>query len=133
IVHRDVSPSNVIVTHDGSVKLLDFGIARSSARSRKTGYGGLKGKVPYMSPEQCRGDALDRRTDIFSLGVLMYEVTLCQRLFVGANDFQIMKAIVGRPVLPPRVIDPSYPPALESVVLRALRKQADGRYATVEE
>ena len=72
IVHRDVSPQNIIVTYEGGVKLLDFGIAKASNRLRETRFGTLKGKVPYMSPEQCRGEPLDRRSDIFSLGIMLY-------------------------------------------------------------
>ncbi|HEX4460669.1 MAG TPA: serine/threonine-protein kinase, partial [Polyangia bacterium] len=83
IVHRDVSPQNLIVTYEGSVKLLDFGIAKASNRLRETRVGTLKGKVPYMSPEQCRSEQLDRRSDIYSLGILMWELTLSRRLYRG--------------------------------------------------
>jgi serine/threonine protein kinase len=133
IVHRDVTPTNVIVTYDGHVKLLDFGIARSADRARQTRYGGLKGKFPYMSPEQCRGEPLDRRSDIFSLGVVIYELTLGRRPFGGATDYLLMQEIVSRPAVAPRAIDPSYPPALEALVLRALSKDRAERYPTVAE
>ena len=83
IVHRDVTPQNVIVTYDGAVKLLDFGIAKASNRFGETRFGTLKGKVPYMSPEQCRGEPLDRRSDIFSLGIMLYELTLGKAALSG--------------------------------------------------
>src|SRR5947207_1612886 len=81
IVHRDVSPSNIIVTYDGATKLLDFGVAKTAASTVKTRTGTLKGKISYMSPEQARGAAIDRRSDIFSLGVVLWEMVTIQRLF----------------------------------------------------
>src|SRR5579864_4679625 len=94
IVHRDVTPQNIIVTYDGAVKLLDFGIAKASNRFGETRFGTLKGKVPYMSPEQCRSENLDRRTDVFSLGIMLYELTLGRRLYRAKSEFEVMKKIV---------------------------------------
>jgi tRNA A-37 threonylcarbamoyl transferase component Bud32 len=133
IVHRDVTPQNIIVTYDGAVKLLDFGIAKASNRFGETRFGTLKGKVPYMSPEQCRGEALDRRSDIFSLGIMLYELTLGTRLFKGKSDFELLKQIVEGTVPPPRELDPKYAPELDAIVMRALAKEKDQRYATARE
>jgi serine/threonine protein kinase len=133
IVHRDVTPRNVIVTYEGNVKLLDFGIARAANRSSETRFGTLKGKIPYMSPEQCRGEALDRRTDVFSLGIMLYEITLGRRLFKGASDFEILKKIVEGTVSPPTEVDPAYDPGLEKIVMRSLAKERDQRYQTAAE
>src|SRR6202000_136849 len=89
IVHRDVSPQNVIVTFDGAVKLLDFGIAKAAHRASETKQGTIKGKVRYMSPEQVRSETLDRRADVFALGVMLWELTTGQTLYGGEGDFQI--------------------------------------------
>src|SRR5207253_977384 len=94
LIHRDVSSSNVMISYDGAIKLLDFGIARVTNGANKTQTGTLKGKVPYMSPEQCRGNKLDRRSDLFSLGSLMFEITLGRRPFRGQSDFEVMENIV---------------------------------------
>jgi serine/threonine protein kinase len=133
IVHRDVTPQNVIVTYDGAVKLLDFGIAKASNRINETRSGSFKGKVPYMSPEQCRGEALDRRSDIFSLGILLHEMTLCQRLFRGDTDFQILKQIAEGPITRPRDIDPTYDQRLQSIVMKALERDPARRFQTARE
>jgi len=133
IVHRDVTPQNVIVTWDGAVKLLDFGIAKASNRINETRSGSFKGKVPYMSPEQCRGEPLDRRSDIFSLGILMHEMTLCRRLFRGETDFQILKQIAEGPIPRPRDIDANYDARLEAIVMRALERDPARRFGTARE
>ena len=133
IVHRDVTPQNVIVTYDGAVKLLDFGIAKASNRINETRSGSFKGKVPYMSPEQCRGDALDRRSDIFSLGILLHEMTLCRRLFRGETDFQILKQIAEGPITRPRDVDPGYDARLSAIVMKALERDPARRFQTARE
>src|SRR5688500_17331573 len=94
IVHRDISPSNLLVSYDGGVKIIDFGIAKSSKRETETRAGTLKGKIAYMSPEQCTGEPLDRRSDVFSLGVVLYELTTGQRLFPVDNEYAAMRQIV---------------------------------------
>jgi serine/threonine protein kinase len=133
IVHRDVTPQNVIVTYDGAVKLLDFGIAKASNRFGETRFGTLKGKVPYMSPEQCRGEPLDRRSDIFSLGIMLYELTLGKRLYQGKSDFEVLKQIVEGTVTKPSELDKDYPKPLEEIVMRALEKEKDKRYQTARD
>jgi hypothetical protein len=133
IVHRDVTPQNVIVTYDGAIKLLDFGIAKAAKRINETRSGSFKGKVPYMSPEQCRGDGLDRRSDLFSLGILMHEMTLGRRLFEGDTDFQILKQIAEGPIPRPRDVDGNYDPRLQAIVLKALERDPKQRFQTARE
>lgn len=130
IVHRDVSPSNVLVTYDGDVKVVDFGIAKAAAAQVSTIAGTLKGKIPYMSPEQCRGEAVDRRSDIFSIGTLLWELTTGKRLFAGENEFAILNRVAKADVPPPSSIRPQYPPELEAIVMRALAMRPEDRYMT---
>lgn len=128
IVHRDVSPSNVLVTYDGGVKIVDFGIAKAATAQVNTIAGTLKGKIPYMSPEQCRGEAVDRRSDIFSIGTLLWEMTTGSRLFAGDNEFAILNRVAKGDVPPPTSIRPDYPPELEAIVMRALQADPELRY-----
>src|SRR5439155_10210361 len=117
IIHRDVSPSNVLVSYDGGVKLTDFGIAKAQGRSHETRYGTVRGKFSYMSPEQCQCRPLDRRSDVFAIGILLYELSTCTKLFRAQSDFEIMKQIVERSVPPPSLLRPDYPRDLERIVL----------------
>jgi serine/threonine protein kinase len=137
IVHRDISPSNVLITFDGCIKVCDFGIAKAVASRGKTGAGTergiVRGKIEYMSPEQCRNEPLDRRSDIFAIGILLYELTTGQRLFRGQSDYEILHQIVSADIPPPTSIRPEYPPALERVVMRALHRDAAERQATALE
>jgi serine/threonine protein kinase len=133
IVHRDVSPQNVLVTHDGNVKLLDFGIAKATQKLSETKHGTLKGKIRYMSPEQCQTLELDRRTDIFATGILLWEMTVGRRLFDGMGEFDVMKQIVELDAPRPSMFVDSYPPELEQIVTKALRRSAAERYQTAEE
>lgn len=136
IVHRDVSPSNIVVTYDGAVKVVDFGIARAAQReSAETRSGTLKGKISYMSPEQCRGEELDRRSDIFALGIVLYEVTTTMRLFRKGkdSDFLVMQRIVSGEVPRPRERISDYPEELEQVVMRALAIKPTDRYQTARD
>ena len=128
IVHRDVSPSNIMVGYDGSVKLLDFGIAKAAARSVETQAGIIKGKFAYMAPEQCRGREVDRRSDVFSLGIILYEVTTQHRCFRADSDFDTMHRIVTGDVVRPTRIVQGYPAALEAIVMKALAVDANQRY-----
>lgn len=132
IVHRDVSPSNVLVSYDGAVKLVDFGIARVSSMATQSGQG-LKGKVPYMSPEQCRGERLDRRSDVFSLGIMLWELTVRRRLFAGENDIAVAARICNEDAPRPSQFVPEFPPDLEAIIVKALARERDRRYATAQE
>ena len=134
IVHRDVNPQNVMIGFDGSVKLLDFGVAKAAGRRADTTVaGGLKGKVAYMSPEQCRGKAVDRRTDVFALGILLYELTTGVRLFDGETEVATLNQIVNEPIPPPSGRVPGFPLELEAILLRALSYSPDERFATASE
>jgi serine/threonine-protein kinase len=141
IVHRDISPQNILVTFTGDVKLVDFGIAKAALKSRAEGAPGsakpdegqLRGKFPYMSPEQCRGLALDHRSDIFSLGIVLFELTTGRRLFRGKNEVDTIRRIIEEPYPQPTKIRPGYPPALEPIVMRALSRERDARYGSARE
>jgi serine/threonine protein kinase len=132
IVHRDVTPSNVMVSYTGAVKLTDFGIARAAERTSTTRAGTIKGKAGYMSPEQARGEIIDRRSDVFSLGIMLYEVTTGARAFYAPNDYAVMGKVARGDYLPPRELDPDYPAALERIVKRALAVDPDQRYDSAE-
>jgi len=128
IVHRDVSPSNLMIGYDGSVKLLDFGIAKATSRSVETQSGIIKGKFAYMAPEQCRGREVDRRSDVFSLGIILYEITTQHRCFRADSDFDTMHRIVTGDVVRPTRVVQGYPPALEAIVMKALAVDPVQRY-----
>ena len=128
IVHRDVSPSNIMIGYDGSVKLLDFGIAKATSRSVETQSGIIKGKFAYMAPEQCRGRDVDRRSDVFSLGIILYEISTQHRCFRADSDFDTMHRIVTGDVVRPSRLVQGYPPALEAIVMKALAVDAIQRY-----
>ncbi|MCU0692061.1 MAG: protein kinase, partial [Polyangiaceae bacterium] len=133
LVHRDVSPQNVIVSYQGDVKLIDFGIAKAIGRIAPTQVGSIKGKLGYMSPEQVRGLPVDQRTDIFSVGICLWEFLTLRRLFHGDNDLVVMGQIRNARVAPPRSVVPSVPVDLERIVMRALAKEADERYTSASE
>jgi hypothetical protein len=131
IVHRDVSPTNILVSYEGQTKIVDFGIARIQDELREES-GILPGKAPYMSPEQARGEGADYRSDIFSLGIILWEISLGQRLYRGPAR-EVMKRIMEDKVPPPTAIRRDYPPALELIVMRALEKRPDDRYQSAED
>ncbi len=132
LVHRDVSPSNVLISYDGAVKLCDFGIAEVTATSderKRT----RAGKLAYMSPEQCRGDRLDRRSDVFVLAILLYELTTMSKLFSGASEREIMQRVVEGRVRPPSAVSPGYPRQLERIVMKSLSVDPAARHASALE
>ena len=132
LVHRDVSPQNIIVSFEGEVKLIDFGIAKAAGKGSKTQAGILKGKFGYMSPEQVRGLPIDRRSDIFSCGIVLYELLTGERLFVGESDFSTLEKVRNVEILPPSTYNRKIPDELERIVLKALAKDVDdGRISTL--
>jgi len=133
IVHRDVSPANILVGYDGAVKVADFGIALAAHRAEQTQSGVLKGKVAYMSPEQCNCDPVDRRSDVFSLGIVLYELVTVRPCFAGDNDFMTMSAIVGGKLEKPSVFRKDLPFELEHIILKALAKNPADRYQSADE
>jgi eukaryotic-like serine/threonine-protein kinase len=132
LVHRDVSPSNVLVSYEGTVKLTDFGIAKAVDLTSATRTGTFKGKLGYASPEQVRGEPIDRRSDIFALGILLYETTTGVRTFAGPNEFAVLGRVARGDWVPPEEIDPAYPPELRAIVARALAHDPDERYPTAD-
>ena len=132
IVHRDISPANVVVTYEGGVKLVDFGIARFENRAHQTSAAVMKGKIPYMAPEQVLGLAVDARTDVYSLGVLLFEMTTGQRPFRHDSDIRLMRAIAEDAVVSPKTLIPGYPAALAQLVLTALAKDPGARFQTAQ-
>lgn len=128
IVHRDVSPQNILVGFDGAVKLIDFGVAKAVGRSQQTATGVLKGKYAFMSPEQANGLELDHRSDVFALGIVLWESLTGQRLFKGENDTATMRLVRECQVELPSTINPALPKSIDKLVLRALQKAPNDRY-----
>jgi serine/threonine protein kinase len=134
VVHRDVSPQNVLVSLGGHVRLADFGVAKARGQQHKaTETGEVKGKLIYRAPVLVTSKAIDRRADVFALGCVLYEACLGVRPFHGADALATMYKILEEPLTPPRALEPAFPEALEAVLLKALAKNADARYATAEE
>ncbi len=134
IIHRDISPSNVMMSVSGDVKLIDFGIAKARQRvAKETRTGILKGKVNYMSPEQLEGKKIDARSDLFSLGIALYEVLTTRQLFSGESDYSVMKNIVSARVETEPLIEKNVPVALQRIVLKALKKDPLERYQSAGE
>lgn len=130
LVHRDVSPQNVMVTFDGKVKVLDFGIAKAVGTSNETRTGVLKGKLGYMAPEQMTGEQIDRRADVYSVGVMLWEAAVGQPLWHGVSDVRIMNRVVNGDVPTPTSVAPSVSPQLEAIIVRAMATAPEGRYET---
>ncbi len=133
IIHRDISPQNILVSYEGEVKLTDFGIAKAALTTSVTKAGVLKGKVSYMSPEQARGEGLDSRSDIFSLGVVFHELLTYRRLFEGESELQILEKLKDPHIEPPSHFNPDIPTELDRIVLKALTLRPKDRYQSAEE
>jgi serine/threonine protein kinase len=133
IVHRDVSPSNLMVSYEGNVKVVDFGVAKAEDRTVETRSGTVKGKISYLSPEQCRGTRVDRRSDVFSLGIVLWELLTGDRLYRRDSDFDNMTAIVHEAAPPPSARRSDLPSAIDDLVLRLLAKSPADRFQTAAE
>ncbi|NOJ90809.1 serine/threonine protein kinase [Myxococcus xanthus] len=133
LIHRDVSPQNVLVGFNGGVKLIDFGVAKASGKLSQTIVGTIKGKHAYMSPEQARGEPLDSRSDVFGLGTVFYELLTQQRLFKRETELATLKAVVGTKIVPPSELVPEIPKALDAIVFKALARKRDERFSTAGE
>lgn len=133
IVHRDVSPANILISYEGEVKLVDFGIAKAAAKNSVTQIGALKGKILYMSPEQASGQSVDRRSDIFSVGVLLYEMITGKRPFLADNEMAILQKVREWDPTPPSSLNARISTILDRIILRAVAKNPSERYQTAEE
>jgi serine/threonine-protein kinase len=133
LVHRDVSPHNLMIAENGQVKLVDFGIAKARGSAVQTRSGNIKGKYPYMSPEQCRGEPLDRRTDIFSVGVVFFELVTGRRIFQRATELHTLKAITEERIPLAREIRPDVPEEISEVIRHAMQRNRDQRFGTAAE
>jgi serine/threonine protein kinase len=133
IVHRDISPSNIMLSREGEVKIIDFGIARAASRAAKTASGRIQGKICYMSPEQASGRPLDARSDIFSAGVVLYELLTGVRPFQGESDMHSLDLVRKCNFKPPSTINPDIPETLDAIVERAMTEDPDERYQRIHE
>jgi len=133
IIHRDISPQNILVTFDGGVKIVDFGVAKAAHMASKTRSGVLKGKYSYMSPEQIRGKKMDGRADLFSLGVVMYETVTGRRLFKRESEVSTLDAVLHAQVPQPTRIDGTVPADVEAIIMKALAPNPDERFQTARE
>jgi serine/threonine protein kinase len=132
-VHRDISPQNILISFEGDVKLTDFGIAKAASKATVTEAGALRGKLLYMSPEQAWGKAMDRRSDLFSLGIVFYEMVTDHKPFLGSSEVSILETVRECKVPPPSSLNREVPPALERVVMKALERDPERRYQDAAE
>ncbi|MBI2212782.1 MAG: TonB family protein [Acidobacteria bacterium] len=133
LVHRDVSPQNVLISYEGDIKLCDFGIAKAASKASHTMAGALKGKLQYMSPEQAWGKAIDKRSDIFALAAVLFELLTGEKLFAGDSELSILEQVREARVRPPSSINDEVTPDVDAIVLKALAKEQDARYQTAGE
>ena len=128
LIHRDISPDNILLSHQGSVKVVDFGIAKAADQGHRTQTGVIKGKLAYMPPEQLRGAALDRRVDVYALGIVLYELLTGHKPFDATTEASMVQAILHEPFIPAEKRQPDLPVALRSILERALAKEREQRY-----
>jgi serine/threonine protein kinase len=128
IIHRDISPQNILITYSGRVKLIDFGIAKAAVQSTKTQVGVLKGKFGYMSPQQVRGESIDHRSDIYSIGIVLWEVLTNRRLFRGDNEYETLQLVREPDVAPPSAFNSHVPSDVDEIVMKALSVDPRERY-----
>jgi len=133
IVHRDMSPSNVLISYEGEIKIADFGIAKAATNAYNTKDGVLKGKFEYMSPEQAMGQDIDRRSDLFSCGIILYECLTGRRLFKGSSEIKTLEAIKACDIDPPSVLNPAIPARLDEIVMQAMARDRSERYQEARE
>ena len=137
LIHRDVSPSNIMCLRTGGVKLLDFGIARAAgdnlAEPEDSGGGTFKGKLGYLPPERVRNEPFDHRSDLYALGVVLWEMLTCKRLFRGANEAETLRNVLEMPIAPPSSVNPAVPASLDAIVMRALERDPARRYGSGQE
>ena len=133
IVHRDVSPQNILVGVDGVARVVDFGVARAASRLSTTRSGQLKGKLAYMAPEQARGGAVDRRADLFACGIVLWEALATKRLFKGDGEAETLNRVLYDAIAPPSSVRPDVPQPLEAICMKALSRDVDERYATAQD
>ncbi len=133
IIHRDISPQNIMISYEGEVKVVDFGIAKTASKLNQTQAGVLKGKFGYMSPEQATGLEVDQRTDVFSTGIILFELLTGRRLFLGDTDFETLEKIKECKIPPPSLFNKDVPEELDRITLKALDKDLIKRYANVKE
>lgn len=133
VVHRDITPENILVGFNGTVKIVDFGIAKANTQIEQTRAGEIKGKLSYMSPEQAMGAQLDARSDIFALGSVVYEWITGYKLFTGENEMAILKSIIDGKIYPPSYFKEDVPEAVERILMKALEKDREKRYQSAWE
>ncbi|UJR83289.1 protein kinase domain-containing protein [Sandaracinus amylolyticus] len=133
VVHRDVSPQNLFLTYDGCVKVVDFGVARCAGRIQETEPGTIKGKLAYIAPEQMRCQEVDRRSDVWSLGVTFWEMLVGRQLFKRGSDIETLQAVLSAEIPAPSSLNPTVPPALDLIVLKALSRDVSARWQTARD
>ncbi len=132
VIHRDISPHNIMLTYDGAIKIIDFGIAKSETNSENTQTGTIKGKISYLAPEYLEGEELDHRYDQFAVGITLWEMLCSRKLFKAANDLAVLKKIQECKIPPPSSINPKVTKELDEIVLKALSKNRNKRFSDLE-
>src|SRR5262249_16890979 len=133
IIHRDISPQNIVITYAGNVKIVDFGIAKAATQSTKTQVGMIKGKIAYMSPEQAEGKTIDHRSDIFSIGIILYELVTAKRMFGDEDTLKLLTLVRRAEFEPPEQVNKALPRKLYAILHKALAKDPAQRYQFADE